>query len=90
MRTIVDPSAIAMSRSSDIPIESVSSANPRLRSASNKFAHAPKRRSLPDRVGLRFRDGHQAPQLQARQRRDGLRQRRHVRRCDAGSCWLRR
>ncbi len=73
-RTMVAPSAIAAAMSPDMPIESVSIVKPPARSALGQHAQPGKGGALQRRVGLRFRNRHQAAQRQVRQRRDLARQ----------------
>ena len=82
-RTSVAPSAIAASRSADMPIDSVSTASPRRGSRVEAIAQRAELRALPRGVGGRLGDAHDAAQPQPRQRRDRARERQRLRRRDA-------
>ncbi len=70
-RTMVEPSAIAASRSSDIPIDSTSTFKPSSRSCRNNALVLRKGDPLLRDVGLRRGDRHQPAQAQARQPLNG-------------------
>lgn len=67
MRTIVAPSRIASSKSSDMPIDKVSTAGWLVRNASGR-AHARRRALAQGGIGMRRRNRHQPAQAQARGR----------------------
>ena len=79
-RTIVAPSAIAASRSSDMPIDSVSTSSPSLRAAVEQLAHPRELRPLQRRVVAGRRDRHQPAQPQPRQAANQAGQRERLRR----------
>jgi hypothetical protein len=77
-RTCVDPSAIAASRSADIPIESVSSGNPRRDATLEAFPQAAKLLPLLRRIVRGRRNAHDSAHADARQVGDGQRKRQDL------------
>ena len=83
-RTIVAPSAIADSRSADMPIDSVSTASPASRQRRKQSASARNCERACAGVRGRLGDAHDAPQPQPGQRGDHRRQRQRLVRSHAG------